>query len=157
MKFAGQAVLDKIHERNRKWSWEYFKERRDDRIRYIDLFKKKKKEEKLTPEELIEMEKLEHKLSYEDLRFWRSLARNQLRKENAEVQKPPPTQTWTQWVWGQKPPDAVDDGQFSDQQRKELYNAINFDEKKSLADDIDRPKEYVKFQVDMSLRTGSLR
>jgi vacuolar protein sorting-associated protein 13A/C len=44
---------------------------------------------------------------------------------------------------------------MSDEQRKELYTVINFDEKQSLADDIDRPKEYVKIQVDLSLRTGS--
>jgi vacuolar protein sorting-associated protein 13A/C len=155
IRFAGKAVLDRIHERNRKWSWEYFKERRDDRIRYIDLFKKKKKEEKLTPEETTEIDALEFKLNYEDLRFWRSLARNQLRKENVGVAKPPPKQTWTQWVWGQKPADASDDSQMSDQQRKELYTAINFDEKKSLAEDIDRPREYVKYQLDMALRTGS--
>jgi vacuolar protein sorting-associated protein 13A/C len=157
LKFAGQAVLDKIHERNRQWSWDYFKERRDDRIKYIDLFKKKKKEEKLTPEETKEMDQLEHKLSYEDLRFWRSLARNQLRKENVGVPKKPQKQTWSSWVWGSgsTKEEAADDSQMSEQQRKELYDAISFDEKKSLAEDIDRPKEYVKMQVDLSLRTGS--
>src|ERR1700761_644325 len=138
LKFAGQSVLDKIHERNRQWSWEYFKERRDDRIRYIELFKKKKKEEKLTPDETKDMDRLEHKLSYEDLRFWRSLARNQLRKENIGVKKPPPKQTWSQWVWGggSQEKDKADDTQMSDQQRKELYDAISFDEKQSLADDV---------------------
>lgn len=156
LKFAGQAVLDKIHERNRKWSWGYFKERRDDRVRYIELFKKKKKEEKFTPDETTEMDKLERKLSYEDLRFWRSLARNQLRKENADLPKAQAKQTWGQWIWGgHETKQASDDSQMSDEQRKELYSAINFDEKQSLADDIDRPKEYVKMQVELSLRTGS--
>ncbi|KAF2674902.1 vacuolar protein sorting-associated protein 13 [Microthyrium microscopicum] len=156
LRFAGQAVLDKIHERNRQWSWDYFKERRDDRLRYIELFKKKKKEEKLTPEETTDIDRLEHKLSYEDLRFWRSLARNQLRKENVGVTKQPKKQTWGQWVWGSSQhEDAADDSQMSEEQRKELYSAINFDEKQSLADDIDRPKEYVKMQFDLSLRTGS--
>jgi vacuolar protein sorting-associated protein 13A/C len=157
LRFAGQSVLDKIHERNRQWSWEYFKERRDDRIRYIELFKKKKKEEKLIPDETKDMDRLEHKLSYEDLRYWRSLARNQLRKENIGVKKKAPAQTWGQWVWGggSQSKDTADDTQMSDQQRKELYDAISFDEKQSLADDVNRPKEYVKMQLDMSLRTGS--
>jgi vacuolar protein sorting-associated protein 13A/C len=157
LKFAGQAVLNKIHERNRQWSWDYFKERRDNRIRYIELFKKKKKEEKLTPEETKDMDRLEHKLSYEDLRFWRSLARNQLRKENVGVPKQPQKQTWSSWIWGggSSAKDAADDSQMSEQQRKELYDAISFDEKQSLAEDIDRPREYVKMQLDMSLRTGS--
>ena len=49
LRFAGKAVLDKIHDRNKRWSWAYFKERRDDRLRYIELFKKRKKDEKLSP------------------------------------------------------------------------------------------------------------
>jgi len=67
--FAGKAVLDRIHDKNRRWSWEYFAERRDDRRLYITLFKKKKKEEKLTPNESQDLDRLEHKLTYEDLRF----------------------------------------------------------------------------------------
>jgi vacuolar protein sorting-associated protein 13A/C len=158
LKFAGQAVLEKIHDRNKRWSWAYFKERRDDRIRYIELFKKKKKEEKLTPDETTEIDKLEHKLTYEDLRFWRSLARNQLRKENVGVKKAPVKQTWTQWAWGSKPAehqDSADDSQMSEEQRKELYSAINFDEKQLITEAVEMPREYVKLQVDLSLRTGS--
>ncbi|KAF2841938.1 vacuolar protein sorting-associated protein 13 [Patellaria atrata CBS 101060] len=160
LQFAGTAVLERIHDRNKIWSWAYFKERRDDRIAYISLFKKKKKDEKLTPEELEQLDKLERKLTYEDLRFWRSLARNQLRKENVGVIKKqePQKQTWSQWVWGggkkQEQQHTEDDSQMSEQQRKELYNAIDWDEKKTLAEAIDMPKEYVKMQVEMSLRTG---
>jgi vacuolar protein sorting-associated protein 13A/C len=156
LRFAGKAVLDKIHERNRQWSWDYFRERRDDRIRYIDLFKKKKREEKLTPDESDELDKLERKLSYEDLRFWRSLARNQLRKENVGVKKPPPKQGWGSWIWGTKHEENKDDNtQMTDQQRQELYNAIDWDEKKAIAESVDMPREYVKMEVNLSLRTGS--
>jgi vacuolar protein sorting-associated protein 13A/C len=156
-RFAGQAVLDKIHERNRQWSWDFFKERRDDRMRYIDLFKKKKREEKLDATETEDLDKLERKLKYEDLRFWRSLARNQLRKENIGVKKPPPKQTWTSWVWGSKQEEDHDDEntQMSEQQRKELYDAIDWDEKKAITESVDMPREYVKMEVNMSLRTGS--
>ena len=159
LQFAGKAVLEKIHDRNRKWSWDYFRERRDDRRRYIDLFKKKKKDEKLSPSEAQEIDDLEKKLSYEDLRFWRSLARNQLRKENVGVKKPPPKQTWSQWAWGggkqEQQPGTEEDTQMTEQQRKELYDAIDFDEKKSISEAVDMPKDAVKMQVELSLRTGS--
>ena len=159
LQFAGKAVLEKIHDRNRKWSWDYFRERRDDRRRYIELFKKKKKEEKLDPSENQEIDALERKLSYEDLRFWRSLARNQLRKENVGVKKPPPKQTWSQWVWGGGKQDqnqeAEGDTQMTEEQRKELYDAIDFDEKKNITEAVDMPKDAVKMQVELSLRTGS--
>ena len=156
LKFAGRSVLNKIHDRNRRWTWDYFKERRDMRLRYVELFKKKKKEQPLSEDEKKDLDDLEFKLTYEDLRFWRSLARNQLRKENVGVKKAPPKQTWTQWAWGSKPPETQDeDAEMSEEQRKELYAAIDWDEKKALADSVDLPRETVKMQVESSLRTGS--
>ena len=160
LRFAGQAVLTKIQDRNRRWTWDYFKERRDDRVRYIALFKKKKKDQTLTATETEELTNLEKKLNYEDLRFWRSLARNQLRKENAGVKKPVPKQSWTSWVWGsgkkQEEPEKEEESTvMTEQQRKELYDAIDWDEKKAIAESVDVPRETIKLQVESSLRTGS--
>jgi len=166
LKFAGDAVLGKIHERNRRWSWDYFRERRDDRHRYIELFKKKKQNQPLTPAENDDMNKLEWKLGYEDLRFWRSLARNQLKKENAEALKNrPPAQEeqqqgWLSWVWGAKPQntekqDEMENTQITEEQRKELYEVIDWDEKTALAAAVDEPRDTVKMQIETSLSTGS--
>jgi vacuolar protein sorting-associated protein 13A/C len=155
--FAGKAVLDRIHDRNKRWSWAYFAERRDDRKRYIELFKKKKKDEALSADEAKDLDQLERKLAYEDLRFWRSLARNQLRKENVGVKKAPEKRTWGSYIWGssQQDQNAPDESQMDDAQRKELYAAIDFDEKQNLTEAVDMPREAVKLQVDMSLKTGS--
>lgn len=159
LRFAGTAVLDKIHDRNKRWTWAYFKERRDDRQRYIELFKKKKKEETMSAAETSDLSKLEEKLTYEDLRFWRSLARNQLRKENVGVVKPAPKQGWGSWLFGAKKEEdhaaPADDTAMSDQQRSELYNAIDWDEKKAIAEAVDLPKDSIQLQVNMSLKTGS--
>ncbi|KAI9741223.1 MAG: hypothetical protein M1834_002939 [Cirrosporium novae-zelandiae] len=157
LKFAGQAVLTQIHDRNRRWTWDYFRDRRDDRIRYIQLFKKRKQEQKLTTDESSDLKRLEEKLSYEDLRFWRSLARNQLRKENVGVKKPPPKQSWSSWVWGsgQKEEQTENDTAITEEQRKELYNMIDWDEKKAIAESVDVPRDSVMLQVESSLRTGS--
>lgn len=160
LRFAFTAVHSRIHERNRKWTWDYIRERRDDRLRYIELFKKRKKEEKLSTAEASELDKLERKLTYEDLRFWRSLARNQLRKENVGVKKAPPKQTWSQWVWGggkkaEQTPKEDEGTAMTEEQRKELYAAIDWDEKKAISESVDVPRESVKLQVESSLRTGS--
>ncbi|KAI9725458.1 MAG: hypothetical protein M1828_003129 [Chrysothrix sp. TS-e1954] len=156
LRFAGQSVVDKVHDKNRRWSWEYFKERRDDRRRYIECFKKKKKDEKLSAQETRDIEALEKKSTYEDLRFWRSLARNQLRKENVGVKKPPPRQSWSSWVWGGAQTQAKeDDTAMSEEQRNELYSAIDWDEKKAIADAVELPKETVKLQLRIDLQTGS--
>ncbi|KAK4132156.1 vacuolar protein sorting-associated protein 13 [Trichocladium antarcticum] len=167
LQFAGNAVLSKIHDRNRRWSWDYFRERRDDRRRYIELFKKKKQSLPLSPDENDDLNKLEWKLSYEDLRFWRSLARNQLKKENAEAlrNRPPPQprqqqQGWLSWAWGAKPQeqekeDDTENTQITEEQRKELYEVIDWDEKTALAADVDVPRDTVKMQIETSLSTGS--
>ncbi|KAJ5815089.1 hypothetical protein N7474_006866 [Penicillium riverlandense] len=154
MKFAGDAILSKIHDRNRRWTWDYIKERRDDRIAYINLFKKKKREEALSPEETKSLEALEWKLSYEDIRFWRSLARNQLRKENVGIKKPARQQTWGEWIWGAKK-EEDEETTMTEEQRQELYNAIDWDEKKAISESVDVPREWVKLQVNWSLRAGS--
>ncbi|KAH8819973.1 hypothetical protein F5884DRAFT_32326 [Xylogone sp. PMI_703] len=162
LKFAGNAVLSKIHERNRRWSWAYFKERRDDRNRYIELFKMKKRPNyQMTPEEVSELDKLEWKLSYEDMRFWRSLARNQLRKEKVEVKKPEQPkqkQGWIAWAWGSKPQEDQQGDEtttITEEQKKELYDAIDWDEKTALAHAVDLPKDMIKYQLNASLKTGS--
>ncbi|PNY25073.1 Vacuolar protein sorting-associated protein 13 [Tolypocladium capitatum] len=163
LQFSGKAVLGKIHERNRKWSWDYFRERRDDRIRYIELFKKKKQQHQLAPDENDDLAKLEWKLDYEDLRFWRSLARNQLRKEDAEALKKQSQQQdqqgWLAWMWGSKPQGTIEQNeentQMTEEQRKELYDMIDWNEKAALAEAVDIPREAVKLCLEASLSTGS--
>ncbi|PWW77256.1 DUF1162-domain-containing protein [Tuber magnatum] len=156
--FAGNAVLSQIHKKNKKWSWDYFRERRDDRKRYIELFKQLKQQEQLPALEAAELKELEWKLSYEDLRFYRSLARNQLRKERALVRKSEHQQAqgWVSWIWGSAQKKEEEHSTIiTDQQRKELYEAIDWDEKKAIAESIDLPRDSVKMQVEASLRTGS--
>ncbi|RSL40809.1 hypothetical protein CEP53_013138 [Fusarium sp. AF-6] len=165
LQFAGNAVLSKIHERNRKWSWDYFRERRDDRKKYIELFKKRKQGQQMSPEDIDAINSLEWKLGYEDLRFWRSLARNQLKKENAEALKKQPQQQeqqqqgWLSWVWGSKPQETIEQNeentQMTEEQRQELYEAIDWDEKNALADEVDVPREAIKMCIETSLSTGS--
>ena len=166
-RFAGNAVLSKIHERNRRWSWDFFRERRDDRKRYIELFKKTKQNQQLSAQESDDLNKLEWKLEYEDLRFWRSLARNQLKRENAEALKnrpatqPQQQQGWLAWAWGSKPQqpqekqDETENTEITEEQRKELYEVIDWDEKTALAAEVDVPRDTVKLQIEASLSTGS--
>ncbi|KAL7793859.1 hypothetical protein V8C37DRAFT_80245 [Trichoderma ceciliae] len=161
--FAGNAILGKIHDRNRRWSWAFFRERRDDRRRYIELFKKKKQGLQLESDESDAFDKLELKLSYEDLRFWRSLARNQLKKENAAALSKQPQQQqqqgWVAWMWGSKPTGTIEQNeentQMTEEQRKELYDMIDWDEKTALAESVDVPREAVNMCIEASLSTGS--
>lgn len=42
LRFALDAIRSEVHEKNRKWSWGFFAERRDDRNAYVKLFTKMK-------------------------------------------------------------------------------------------------------------------
>ncbi|KAL6309957.1 vacuolar protein sorting-associated protein 13 [Sparassis latifolia] len=167
LRFAATAILDEVRERRRKWTWAYFAERRDERHRYVDLFKKKQ----LNPLERSMLEALETKLSYEDIRFYRSIARSQLRKDMAtrkrleeerKKQQPETRSTWTSWIWGSSETtsstadESVFSGDMTDQQRKELYEALDYNEKEALAESFETPQDALKARVVAQLNRGSL-
>lgn len=181
-KFAGNVILREIHEKNRQWSWEYFKERRDDRKRYIELYKidvVADTNARLTDAQKNELAALHFKLSLEDLRFYRSLAKAELRKERRKVkaleaqtqatqQEGQPKRGWMAWAWGSpaltadggtsptKESATDDSAVMTDQQRKELYDAIEWDEeKKPAAEMLDLPRDAVKIQLKLFLGMGS--
>ncbi|KAH9898385.1 vacuolar protein sorting-associated protein 13 [Cubamyces lactineus] len=173
LKFATTAILDEVRDRRRRWTWEYFAERRDDRHRYVDLFKRKHLGP-LPPQDVAMLEALERKLSYDDLRFYRSIARSQLRKDMAtrrkleeeRKKKQPQKQTsWSSWIWGPsssstgEPAPSTEEsaftGEMTEEQRKELYAALDYDEKTALAEALDTPRDALKARVKAQLNRGS--
>ncbi|KAF8078623.1 vacuolar protein sorting-associated protein 13, partial [Lyophyllum atratum] len=164
--FAGKAILEGVRERNRKWTWEHFAERRDDRNRYVHLFEKKVLN-LLSGAEQQELEALEEKLSYEDIRFYRSIARSRLRKDQAlrkkleSEQKPEPAkQGWTSWLWGSSTSNAPKEdpafnGSMTAEQRKELYDVLDYDEKSALVESFQTPRDSLKARVAAKLNKGS--
>uniref|UniRef100_A0A5K1JWH3 CHIP6 n=1 Tax=Ganoderma boninense TaxID=34458 RepID=A0A5K1JWH3_9APHY len=171
LRFATTAILDEVRERKRKWTWAYFVERRDDRQRYVELFKKKQLGS-LSPSEVGMLEALERKLSYEDLRFYRSIARSQLRKDMAtrrqleeerKRKQPQKQNSWSSWLWGASSSDNLGPsteepaftGEMTEEQRRELYEALDFDEKAALAESLDTPRDALKARVKAQLNRGS--
>ncbi|KAJ3106617.1 hypothetical protein HDU97_005982 [Phlyctochytrium planicorne] len=154
-KYAGTCILSEIHERNAKWTWAYFAERRDDRILYIKLHKLSKAEgATISPENTELLRQLERKLSYNDIRFYRSIAKNQLKKEKASiVVAPQPEQKTTigwisDWWSGAPAPtgsrEAERSSSLTDVQVQQLMETIEYDPQSAL-DESDLPKE-LKFE-----------
>jgi vacuolar protein sorting-associated protein 13A/C len=85
-KFAQRAVLDHIHEKNYKWSWDHFSKRRDDRKKYISCHVDNELG-RATAQQKEALKKLEQKLSFEDIRFYRSMAKSKLKRERASISK----------------------------------------------------------------------
>lgn len=159
LRFAGDSVLREIHEKHHRWTWEHFKQRRDDRLAYIAAFKRTA----TNAAELEDPQKikdLELKLSYQDIRFYRSIARSELRKEKAlhPPASQPQQQGWVSWIWHGGKTATEDDSEFggmTDDQRKELFQAIEWDEKQAVAASIDLPADFIKVQLEAELKTGS--
>ncbi|KAG4305942.1 hypothetical protein PORY_000852 [Pneumocystis oryctolagi] len=158
LQFAANSILHEIHEKNSKYTWDYLKKRRDQRIKYLDLFRKKLLE-KIDILENEELQQLEYLLSYEDIRFYRSLAKNRLKKEKALSPKSDSQQSqgWLSWLWSgsQNTDENKTDLIMTDEQRQELYDAIEWDEKKNILERLDNSIESVNLKLSLSLKAGS--
>jgi vacuolar protein sorting-associated protein 13A/C len=138
-KYALNAISSEVHDRNRRWTWEYLAERRDKRIKYVDLYVKKlalPEGALLSPEDEVALEDLEHGLPYEDIRFFRSVARVTARRDAAtrkqieaeEAKAHPQAQTWGQWLWGGTEAAPAAGGQvITEKEQKELDDLIDYD------------------------------
>ena len=175
-RFAARAIVNEMHQRRRVWTWEYMRERRDLRREYVLLFKAKELAEQQTAEgQLIptsgRLRELENKLDLRDIRFFRSIARRQLRKErleaaqDAEALHAPPkpassSRGWLGWMWGSGASDAKDASPVLNKaQRKELFDAIEWDEKtgQSLRAPFEElPPDVVNLHVTAKLNRGLL-
>ncbi|KAG7099216.1 hypothetical protein E1B28_001083 [Marasmius oreades] len=166
LKFAGTAILEGVRDRRRRWTWKYFAERRDDRRGYVDLFQKKLLSVLAGPD-VTEFENLERKLSYEDIRFYRSIARSRLRKDQAlrkrleeeKAKQKPQKQSWGSWLWGTSDKASEDDagfgGPMTDEQRQQLYEVLDYDEKMAVTSSFQTPREFIKARIMANLKRGS--
>lgn len=169
-RYAAKCVLDQVHKKNREWTWDYILTRRKDRNRYIELFKKKTISPPLPIEESAEFDELQEKYSFEDLRLFRTMAKSQMRKEKAltkpEKTAQPETNTWSSWIWGaKKSNDEGEEGKeentdevvMTEEQRQELFDAIEWDEQQAIMESIDLPRDTITMEVNASLKSGSFR
>lgn len=169
-RYTINSVLNEIHEKNYKWSWEYFAKRRDQRKSYIKLYKLKLLN-KLSGPEIKQLDDLDIELPFEDIKFYRSLTRGELRKENAlnkvkQAQIPSSqsqNQGWFSGWWGggneapktEKSQMDSNDFQLSEDQRKALYDAIDYNENE-ITSAIDLPREAVKLELLTTLKKGGI-
>ncbi|KAH8555467.1 hypothetical protein BGW37DRAFT_419803 [Umbelopsis sp. PMI_123] len=168
--YAAKAVQSEIHDSQYRWSWAHFKERRDDRLSYIDCYVANELG-RATPEQVRKLNVLEEKLSYEDIRFYRSICKNRLRRERAVMAveeqrkkeaaaKRPNQNGWISgWWYGNaaNQSDQEDEElQMTDEQRQELYNAIEYDEDTAaVTAAVDFPVETMKLSLKTTLNKGS--
>jgi len=175
--FALRAIAAEVHDRHRRWTWEYLAERRDMRKKYVDIYVRKlalpdnkplavqvstKTTSGVDEQDDSDLKELENALSYEDIRFFRSVARAQAKKDAATRRKldaekkasQAPRQTWGQWIWGTGPAEG-ESGGMTAAERKELDDIIDFDAEAAAQPMGATPNDFMRARVAAKLNKGS--
>lgn len=168
-RYTAKSILGEIHEKNYRWSWDHFKKRRDQRKKYISLWKNKVLKKPLNALDQTMFEKLEWDLPYEDIRFYRSLARSEIRKEklSAPPSTPQPASSggWiSSWWYGNKSQETIEAPKsegglnltLTDEQRKALYETIDFNEDDTLSDAVNIPRDRVTVEIFMTIKKAGI-
>ena len=117
------------------------------------------------------LDELERRLDYDDIQFYRSIAHQRARKELAEKRKrdeenkkkPQTGGGWTGWLWGSSQnttdtapaDDPFTTGEMNDEQRKQLYEVLDYDERAAVAESFSTPKDALKLRITSKLNRGS--
>jgi len=105
---------------------------------------------------------MEYDLPYEDIRFFRSVARAKAkqdaatrRKLEAEKRKTQPDkQTWGEWLWG-GPSRTAENGGMSDEEKKEIDYIIDYNAEEAQATVGSTPMDFMQARVSAKLNKGS--
>lgn len=164
-RFAARTVLSEIHEKHYKWTWEHFAKRRDQRKAYIRLWKLHLLKKSLSSDDKKELDQLEYDLPYEDIKLYRSLTRSEIKKENKGISlsallPKAENKGWLSGWWGLRPAEPETDPAsmdllLSDEQRRALYDVIEYDENR-LTDSIDVPRERTVVEMVATLQKGGV-
>jgi vacuolar protein sorting-associated protein 13A/C len=71
-------------------------------------------------------------------------------------------QSWSSWFWESAPSSQAPEeehlfgGPMTEEQRKQLYEVLDYDEKTALIDALQAPRDSIKLRSSMKLRRGSL-
>ncbi|SCV00936.1 LANO_0F09296g1_1 [Lachancea nothofagi CBS 11611] len=170
-KYTAEAVLQEVHEKNYKCSWDYIKWRRDRRIEYINLWKMKlaaeTKAQTLNTEDVEKLKALHQCLSFNDIKLFRALAKKSYAAERLESQHAVTdskkagqagSSGWfsSWWGGGSSSNGDSDDLVMSAEQKQEFYDAIEFDENKDIVESVDLPPERITAKISCLLNRGSL-
>ncbi|KAI8929325.1 hypothetical protein BC831DRAFT_410850 [Entophlyctis helioformis] len=170
-RYGVKCILSDIHDKNRRWSWEFFKERRDLRLEYIAYYMQHKSGT-LDYDGKQELDILERLLSFDDIRLYRHLATSKLKKDLAlkasetTAATAASSSSWIGWITGvasqsaasspqsaATPQAKADEGVFTAADLRQLYDTIEFDPNSVPATEL--PPDFVMLKVNWKLNSGS--
>ncbi|CAI4602875.1 CPI_1c_G0034240.mRNA.1.CDS.1 [Saccharomyces cerevisiae] len=180
-KYIAACVINEIHEKNKMWTWESMKEKCEQRRLYTKLWVEKLKLKNLEaplrdPIQEAQLSELHKDLTYDEIILFRSVAKRQYAQYKLGMSEDSPTPTassniepqtsnksatknngsWLSSWWNGKPTEEVDEDLImTEEQRQELYDAIEFDENEDKGPVLQVPRERVELRVTSLLKKGS--
>lgn len=168
-KYTASCVIDEINQKNEMWTWDSMKRKCDQRRLYVDLWMKKLQignvEEKLPDSDDEEqLERLHRDLDFDTIVLFRSVAKKEYAKLRLSSRDSPSSlagqqnkasQGWfsSWWSGGSETTKESNDLLLTDEQRQELYDAIEFNQSHELETQL--PKDRVTMKVTSSLKKGA--
>lgn len=169
-KYTASCVIQEIHEKNAMWTWERIKKRCEQRKLYIELWYKKLQSGNLEEElpdkkEEEELKQLHRELDYDSIVLFRSVAKKEYAKmklnsrdsPSSVVQQEAKSGGWLSSWWGgaKQTTETSDNLLMTDEQRQELYDAIEFKERQNDISDSQIPKNRTTMRVTSLLKKGA--
>ena len=188
-KYTATCVLNEVHEKNYKQSWEYIKERSQQKKEYVTLWKLKLASGDINaplpdPIEESQLQELHKKLPLEAIRFFRALAKKEYSKEQLELSRTLSSATlsanentdqsnktntqnsnakgggwFSSWWSGPTAEQSEEHSELiiTEEQKKEFYDAIDWNEDKGISEAVDVPEDRVTLRIKNFLGKGSLK
>jgi vacuolar protein sorting-associated protein 13A/C len=150
-KYAAKCVLSDIHEHKQKWTWKHFKKRRDNRLKYINLYTKLIYIQKscLTDKEIEEFNQLEWDLCFDDIRLYRHLTVIKMKNEKQAVAKVAQKPTW----YGYFNTTTQTEKELLEQKINELYESFKYED---VASSTEYPPDYKQLKLECFLKSGKI-
>ncbi|EPX71146.1 DUF1162 domain-containing protein [Schizosaccharomyces octosporus yFS286] len=131
-RYTALVVKDSIHQKQKQWAWKYFKSRRDDRVLYMDIIRRRYLNEEVDSDEIHLQKTIEQRTNIYDLLKYRSRVHTSLLNEkNPDYLKLKKSaiQGWFDWAAAhiRKPRDNVSDTpRFTEEEQKQFFSSIEW-------------------------------
>eukprot|EP01129_Flabellula_baltica_P006490 TRINITY_DN2434_c0_g2_i1.p1 TRINITY_DN2434_c0_g2~~TRINITY_DN2434_c0_g2_i1.p1 ORF type:complete len:2913 (+),score=603.66 TRINITY_DN2434_c0_g2_i1:175-8913(+) len=153
--YAINSVKKEATEANERWSWARLSKRKQIRVQYITLYKKRKKGEKMSSKETSDLVTLETDLEYDDIILYRKLANASIEREIQKQKEADSQRSWFGRMWGGKK-EVENIEEADDKLWKELYEVIDYNEEEDAIDETVYPPDYVKTDFTAVINAGCL-
>ncbi|GAM25606.1 hypothetical protein SAMD00019534_087810 [Acytostelium subglobosum LB1] len=159
-RYCAEVYRESIRKKIQQRSWSYIQRRRQDRKEYVQLFKKLQGVEwvdAISDKETKRLQEMEDELGFEDIVYFRSLARRELAKEQAIADSKKgefyssvnrTRSLFGFWNTGSTPRLNI---QLTKEQQDEIYKSMEYDEV-ALSATVEMPADYVQHIVQVKVQ-----